>query len=801
MENGRREKIRLRVCDSAEEREHFHQDIELLYVLEGAIDVDFGEQKTYMKNDDILVINANKRHMLIVKPGTLYAQLMIEYNMVSDVIGGMNVIYWCDSTKDENEKYNELRKILKCLLNHQLSTGGNTANFGHIALSYRVIDYLSMYFLVQTSDKELTEDGEKFEERLQQINNYIRANYNQPISLKDLADKLYLSNGYLSRFFKKNYGMNFVEYLTNVRLFHAVDDLLYTNTPITRIAYDNGFASIAVFNKAFKKAYGETPSAFRKDRKEAKDTRDVPVQTEEIERRLEQYLKLYEPSEEEETEKICEGRHHVSEVWELKNYWGNTINIGAASDLLRSEIQEHVVMLKSALGFRYVRFSNIFSKEMLLDLDQEKGEYNFSKLDSIIDFLLQLGMKPHIELGMKPRMIMYNVQKIEMEGTRDVEFPELSKWERAVTAVMRHLTRRYGNSETDTWKVELWFNENKWDEPDAEETYFELFRILYQAVRKFSGHMMVGGCGIRMDYKADTRELFYKKWMEQECRPDYVSIMYYPYDRGEERNDLYSKRSSDNELMIHRVQKEKELLKRAGMGRIPVYMTEWNLTASSRNYINDSCFKGAYVIKNMLDICGEVEDTGYFMGSDRGSEFYDSGELLYGGNGIISKDGILKPAGFAFDFLNRLYSYCIGRGKNYLISTDRHGSFGIICHNQRPLGYQYYYTREDEMEKERLWKYYEDRENLEMKLQIEGIQAGYYQVKTYRINEQNGNMLGIWKEMGFERELSRNDIKYFRRMCEPKLTISKLEAEKEVLDITIRLQPNEIAFIRVRQII
>lgn len=33
----------------------------------------------------------------------------------------------------------------------------------------------------------------------------------------------------------------------------------------------------------------------------------------------------------------------------------------------------------------------------------------------------------------------------------------------------------------------------------------------------------------------------------------------------------------------------------------PVYVTEWNLTISDRNYINDTCFKGAYVVKNILD--------------------------------------------------------------------------------------------------------------------------------------------------------------------------------------------------------
>ena len=65
-------------------------------------------------------------------------------------------------------------------------------------------------------------------------------------------------------FFKKNYGMSFADYLTNVRLHHAVDQLLYTDIPITRIVYDNGFSSVALFNKAFKKEYGETPSAVRK---------------------------------------------------------------------------------------------------------------------------------------------------------------------------------------------------------------------------------------------------------------------------------------------------------------------------------------------------------------------------------------------------------------------------------------------------------------------------------------------------------------------------------------------------------
>ena len=228
----KQEKLKIEVLNIREEREHFHQDIELLFVLEGTLDVAMGEQTTHMQPEDILVINANKRHCLKGSPDILFARLYITYQLVSDIFESTDSIFWCDSTKGDTDRYREMRETLKKLLNHYLSTRGGVANFGHIALCYQVMDLLSSYFLVRTGDRHLEDGADRFENRLSQINNYIRANYNQSISLNDLASQLYLSVGYLSRFFKKNYGMNFAAYLANVRLYHAVDDLLYTEQPV-----------------------------------------------------------------------------------------------------------------------------------------------------------------------------------------------------------------------------------------------------------------------------------------------------------------------------------------------------------------------------------------------------------------------------------------------------------------------------------------------------------------------------------------------------------------------------------------
>lgn len=797
--NGRRERIKLHIYNTTDRTEHFHQDIELLYVLEGTLDVEIGEELVHLKEEDIFVINANKHHVLKGSENILFLQLSILYQTVSDVLQSSDVIFWCNSTNNKSERYEELRKILKVLLKHYVETKGDTANFGHIALCYRVLDTLSMYFLVRTSDKEVMDEQDKFDERIRQINNYIRANYSQPISLKELADQLYLSNGYLSRFFKRNYGMSFAEYLTNVRLFHAVDDLLYTSMPITRIAYDNGFASVAVFNKVFKKTYGDTPSTVRKKAKSQKEAELQDEEDETIGKRLEQYLIAGNEEEEIQSVDVCSNCYSVLQEKELPRYWGRMINVGSAADLLRSEIQEHVMLLKEALQFEYVRFWNLFSKEMLINLDGG-GKYNFSRLDSVLDFILSQGLKPHIELGQKPKVILFTVQKSECEGTLEVTFPDVQKWQEVLTAMMQHLAHRYGRAELDTWRIELWFNESQWGKEGAVETYIQLFEILYRTVKQYSEGLEVGGCGIRMDYKRESRRTFYQYWKERKIQPDFISIIYFAYDRGEEQKDIYAKRSTDDSCMKHWIEREIQLLEETGLGSIKRYVTEWNLTVSSRNYINDSCFKGAYIIKNILDLYGMVDDMGYFTVSDRFSESYDSQELLYGGTGLITRDGILKPAGFAFEFLQRLYPYLIGKGDNYFVTTDRHDSYGILCHNQRKLGYIYYLTKEDEVEKESLWKYFEDRDAMELHLELDDLPNGTYQIKGYRINIKNGNVMSIWKEMDYEKELSRNDIKYFRRMCEPKLTIRKQDVTDGKLSLDVQMQHNEIAFIRVRRL-
>lgn len=310
--------------------------------------------------------------------------------------------------------------------------------------------------------------------------------------------------------------------------------------------------------------------------------------------------------------------------------------------------------------------------------------------------------------------------------------------------------------------------------------------------------MLVGGCGLQLDSDEQKKEEFWKKWNESKCRPDFISAYIYPYE--ERTQDFYTNRSRDNEYVLHKVIQLKNLLVKIGMDDIRVFISEWNFTVSSRNYLNDCCFSGAYIIKNILDLYGRVDDIAHFVVTDRTQQSYDSYELLFGGTGILSKDGILKPSGYAFEFLNRLYPYHIGHGENYFVSTDRHDSYGIVCHNQKKLGDNYYLADENKLEKEYLWIYFNEFDEMELTFNLKDMSEGNYQIKVYRINEKNGSAMFIWRELNYEKRLSREDVKYFRKVCEPRLKIYTKKTEKNAMNLGIKLMANEIAFIRIQKI-
>ena len=109
-------------------------------------------------------------------------------------------------------------------------------------------------------------ESEKQEERpINRLTWYLQEHLAEEISLSVLADEFHLSAQYISQLFKSEIGVNFLAYLTNIRMEKAKQLLLSTSLSIGEVSEQSGYGDYRVFTKVFKKSEGITPSQYRRD--------------------------------------------------------------------------------------------------------------------------------------------------------------------------------------------------------------------------------------------------------------------------------------------------------------------------------------------------------------------------------------------------------------------------------------------------------------------------------------------------------------------------------------------------------
>ena len=153
-------------------------------------------------------------------------------------------------------QHEEIGKIILEIINH--STMANYDELMIESLLYRFMAVISKDITVMGSERI------KGNEYVRQAVEYMQANYSKPIHIQEVADYVNINRGYLYSLFKEELNMSPQEYLRNVRLTRASEQLNITDLPVETIAAANGYPDPAVFTKAFKKMHGLSPTKYRK---------------------------------------------------------------------------------------------------------------------------------------------------------------------------------------------------------------------------------------------------------------------------------------------------------------------------------------------------------------------------------------------------------------------------------------------------------------------------------------------------------------------------------------------------------
>jgi len=95
---------------------------------------------------------------------------------------------------------------------------------------------------------------------------YIALNYDNPLTMKQVAEYAGMTANSFSRDFRRATGKTFTDYMNHLRVRYACELLMSTEHYISTICYKVGFNNVANFNRRFLEIKGVTPSEFRRKR-------------------------------------------------------------------------------------------------------------------------------------------------------------------------------------------------------------------------------------------------------------------------------------------------------------------------------------------------------------------------------------------------------------------------------------------------------------------------------------------------------------------------------------------------------
>lgn len=241
---------------------HFHSEYEILYMEKGSINIGVEKELFKLEEKQIFVIRPYLEHYIVPDPESIRYVFQFRETLFGNIIMQNNVhkleqlnpmsYYWhievksqieklLQSMKDENEqkKENYELQIMCSLINIYVLLIRNECGGIEKYIESKKMNYLKSIF------------------------EYVEEHYKDKIYIEEVAQHLGYSTEYFSRFFKKNIGLNFTDFLQDYRLTKARWDLLTTDDSIHQIIYNNGFSNTATFYRNFKQFSGYSPKEFR----------------------------------------------------------------------------------------------------------------------------------------------------------------------------------------------------------------------------------------------------------------------------------------------------------------------------------------------------------------------------------------------------------------------------------------------------------------------------------------------------------------------------------------------------------
>lgn len=777
----------------------FHQDSDSFYfflILDGTLSISIDDNVTNMETNDFITILPDEKLKVINQSRALVHVFKVSWEVLVDIIPNYDRIK-CNSKKYPSEFHNDL---IRDYINLVRIPHDDVSDTHALCVSnlYKFLYTLSLLIIPDEMLSDAMSQDEKYKTRIKNIRKFLNSNYMNPIKLNELSEYLYITPQYTSNFMKKYMKISFQKLLTEIRVHKAAQELLSTNNTITKIAYNCGFTNIQSFNKSFKAAYSTSPKLYRqKFLKQTQTLSKEPAVSEKNKKLAKTSLenlitsldtdKLFYQKSFDINVKVDESPKSFS-----KRIWQETINLGFCTNLMSSTFQSHISDVQKNLHFRYGRIQGILNSS-IIDRIPKSNSYNFSNFNRIIDFLYTVNILPFIEFGDKPQKLNIKIDEYLFISNMETSRMENTEWDRFINLFLSNCINRYGRNEVAKWKFEMWLPHSKvLSYTDTQITlYSEHYSIMYHNVKGILPDIQIGGFGFNAAARIQVIKKVLAALAEKNAKFDFFSFSSFHILSDENNMPLLTSNETYLEDSIIQIKQALHPYK------LPLYLTEFTFDVTTRNYMHDSVFQALYLIRNIIRSSNELKAIAFWNLSDLTAEYKDINRILFGGNGIVSVDGLHKPVFYAYKFLSYLGNNIIDEGKHHIITSKGAGSYQILIFN---------YVHPSELS---TYKYVTDFQPydvndifmnptvLNYNINVSVSTPGKYRVKSYLLNSIHGSIIDEWCRLGTDNTLESSELDYLKNICVPKQDIQTINVQSHV-NIQGLINPNEIIIYRVR---
>jgi xylan 1,4-beta-xylosidase len=477
----------------------------------------------------------------------------------------------------------------------------------------------------------------------------------------------------------------------------------------------------------------------------------------------------------------------------LKMPWKNCISVGRAYDLIRHDLFNHLKFIQDTIGYRYCRFHAIFDDDMGVVTRDANGKLFFSwhQVDKVYDSLLQMGLKPFVELNPMPVALASGDQTMfhfKMNVTPPTKYDE---WGLLVREFTKHLVGRYGLDELRQWYFEVW------NEPNlsaffsgSKDDYFELYRVCSESIKSVDPQLRVGGPATsKGSWISDFIEFCYNNNVPL----DFVSTHLYPQDEFVQYKNKDESPHEPGKFFQDIVRSVSREVKSSPMPNLPIHWTEWNTQSATdsesvtwlENIFVDNLYAAACIIENCYQLDNECETFCYWIASDI---FFESGlkhTPFSNTYGMLTIHGIPKASYNAFYLLNKMKgmilkiesSSDLPRGCNAL-ATINGETLHVLLWNHHAI---------NSPESDATWEG-----------SVIFPHSGALNIVSYRVGHDGGSAWEIWKEMGSMANMTKSQEEYLHAKAKPKLEFYKVESLlKSPPKIKFSLKSNEVLYMEI----